>query len=140
MKNVTMARRMDLLAKMSLVIVGLLARHPEEKSPALEDLLADVESEFQEKRGRPRGPSGKITEAEFAKATHGDGRGSGHKLTVRIYKLPQSPTQPFVEALEPMHVEWTCPNCGAKNDQHWYGRAYHICANCDLSTELKGQQ
>ncbi len=48
-----------------------------------------------------------------------------------------------VEVTEGKHkghrmIEWTCPDCGERNLQFWFGRQKHYCNNCDKPTDLKG--
>lgn len=35
-------------------------------------------------------------------------------------------------------VHWTCPVCGHRNSQKWYGREYHVCIDCEQPTSIKG--
>lgn len=101
-------------------------------TPALEDLIGEAHEAITRKKGSGRKASHGVTDREFRAATHGDGRGSGHKLTVKI-RLPS-------RANNRTMVDWTCPNCGTLNSQLWYGRAAHVCKSCDLSTDIKGEQ
>ena len=34
-------------------------------------------------------------------------------------------------------VEWTCPNCGSRNHQVWYGRNDHVCFSCQRAFNIK---
>ena len=35
-------------------------------------------------------------------------------------------------------IRWTCPACGNRQTQFWFGRADHYCTQCDKKTNLKG--
>lgn len=33
-------------------------------------------------------------------------------------------------------VTWSCPQCGHTNIQKFYGRAHHVCLNCDVAVSI----
>lgn len=102
-----------------------------------EDLIDEARDILTRGRGSPRGVghvTHRVTADEFAAATRGTEyrrRGkAAFPLNVEITNEPHG--------IHLGMVQWSCPQCAAINVHYWYGRAYHVCGNCGLSTDIKG--
>ncbi len=71
------------------------------------------------------------------KGQRNDGRPMGRPavMNVVVVDVPFS-----VKANTNMMVSWTCPKCGHRNEKQWfYGRADHVCLECEEWTNIKGE-